>query len=610
MLSFLKQATTVVVTPVALLILATEAVCAATFRLVEATISDINSAIDAGALSSEQLVELYLNRIAAYDNQGPSINAIREINPNALTYARALDQERLTQGRRSPLHGIPILLKDNFDTFDLPTTGGSDALAGSIPPDDAFVVQRLRDAGAIILGKSELDEFAISGSGYSSLGGQTLNPYQLNRQSAGSSGGTGAAIASSFATVGTGTDTGGSIRTPSSFQALVGIRPTRGLISLDGIIPFALSRDGAGPMARTVTDAALTLGVMAGFDPNNPSFATPVPEPTVQPDKFFTDYTQFLKPDALNGARLGVVRNYFGNGINGVDPEVNQIVENSLTQLRSLGATTVDITFENTFLQTMAAASSTIARAEQKPYLDEYLETLSPEYPKTVEEIITILQSPEVVNSPTPSTIVGTLNNTVAFGGLTNPQYLDVANNVIPSLRSTVLSVFDNNDLDAFVFPTIGTFARPLPGTTDLTFVSPPGAPPIRQVEFASLLGFADVTVPAGFGSQNLPVTLSITGRPYSESTLLGFAYAFEQATKVRRPPSLLPDLPGEVFEYQAVPEPSMIPAGILAGLGFAGVKLIRRRQQRSIVFSPSLAAPKSSSRECVDEGVNGEMGS
>ncbi|MBM0743943.1 amidase [Phormidium sp. CLA17] len=586
-LNLLKRTATLVVTPVALLALAAETVYAATFRLAEATIPDINLAFDSGALTSERLVELYLNRIATYDEQGPSINAIRELNPDALMYARILDAERISQGRRSPLHGIPILLKDNYDTFDLPTTGGSDALAGSVAPDDAFVVQRLRDAGAIILGKTELDEFAISGSGYSSLGGQTLNPYQLNRQSAGSSGGTGAAIASSFAAFGTGTDTGGSIRTPSSFQALVGVRPTRGLVSLDGIIPFALSRDGAGPMARTVTDAALALGVMAGFDPNNPSFATPVSAPTVEPNKFFSDYTQFLKPDALNGARLGVVRNYFGNGTNGVDPEVNQILETSLTQLRGLGATTVDITFENSFLQTMASASSTIARAEQKPYLDEYLQTLSPEYPKIVEDIITILRSPEVANSSTPSTIVGTLNNTVAFGGLTNPQYLNVANTIIPSLRSTVLNVFDTNDLDAFVFPTIGTFARPLPGTTDPTFVSPPGSPPIRQVEFASLLGFADVTVPAGFGSQNLPVTLSLTGRPYSESSLLGFAYAFEQATQVRLPPSLLADLPGEVFEYTAVPEPSMMPGVVIVGLGFVGVKLMQRR--RMAKFNPVL---------------------
>jgi amidase len=577
MLKLARHAVVTTLLPTALIAIGAESGSAAIFRLTEATIADINLAIDSNALTSERLVELYLQRIAAYDETGPALNAIRELNPLALETARLLDQERLVSGRRSPLHGIPILLKDNFDTVGLATTGGSDALAGSIPPDDAFVVDRLRDAGAIILGKAELDEFAISGSGYSSLGGQTLNPYRLNRQSAGSSGGTGAAIAASFATVGTGTDTGGSIRTPSSFQALVGVRPTRGLVSLDGIIPFALSRDGAGPMARTVTDAALTLGVMAGFDPNNPSLQTLVPAPTIDFNSFLSDYTPFLRTDALNGARLGVVRNYFGSGINGVDPEVDVIAENALAKMRELGATTIDIRFENSFLSTMANASGTIARAEQKPYLDQYLQTLDPSFPQTVEEVIAILQSPEVVNSPTPSTIVGTLRNTVAGGGLTNPQYLNVANTVIPSLRSTVLSIFDSNDLDAFVFPTIGTFARPLPGTTDPTFVSPPGAPPIRQVEFASLLGFADVTVPAGFGSQNLPVTLSLTGRPYSEGTLFGLAYAFEQATLVRRSPSLLADLPGEVFEYEAVPEPTVIPGLIVLGVGYVLLKRRRR---------------------------------
>jgi amidase len=571
MLKLIRQAATVLIVPVSTVAIAIEHVIGATFRLSEATIGDISLAIDSNALSSERLVELYLQRISTYD---PLLNSIRELNTNVLETARQLDQERLQTGRRSPLHGIPILLKDNYDTKDIPTTGGSDALVGSIPSSDAFVVDRLRQAGAIILGKTELDEFAISGSGYSSLGGQTANPYQLNRQSAGSSGGTGAAIATSFATLGTGTDTGGSIRTPSSFQALVGVRPTRGLVSLDGIIPFALSRDGAGPMARTVTDAALALGVMAGFDPNNPSFQTPVEAPEVELDKFYSDYTPFLKVDALSGARLGVVRNYFGSGINGVDPEVDAIAENALAKMRELGATTVDIQFDNSFLSTMINASGIIARAEQKTYLDEYLQTLAPGYPSTVEEIIAILQSPEVATSTTPSTIIGTLQNTVAFGGLTNEQYVNIATNVIPSLRSAVLSIFENNDLDAFVFPTIGTFARPLPGTTDPTFVSPAGSPPIRQVEFASLLGFADVTVPAGFGSQGLPVTLSLTGRPYSESTLFGLAYAFEQSTLVRRAPSLFGDLPGEVIEYEAIPEPTVIPGLIVLFVGVVGFRL------------------------------------
>ena len=550
---------------------------AATFNLVEATISDINAVFDAGALNSEQLTQLYLNRIATYDDSGPNINSILTINPDALETAAQLDIERRTTGARSPLHGVPIILKDNYNTFDLPTTGGSDALQGSLPPDDAFVVKQFRDAGAVILGKAEMDEFAISGSGYSSLGGATLNPYQLNRQSAGSSGGTGAAIASSFATVGTGTDTGGSIRTPSSFQGLVGVRPTRGLVSLDGIIPFALSRDNAGPMARTVTDAAITLNVMAQNDPNNPGVNTLVPAPVVE-DKSATDYTDSLDLDDLNGARLGVVSNYFGVE-NGVDPEVDLLMDKALKTIEDLGATTVDISFNNTFLSTMSQASRTIARAEQKPYIEEYLATLDPQYPKTVEEIINILESPGVANSETPSIIVGTLEATSTFGGLNNPDYIDVAKNIIPELRNTVLQVFESNDLDALVFPTIGTFARPLIGTTDLTFVSPPGAPPIRQVEFASLLGLADVTVPAGLSEGGLPVTLSFTGKPYSEEMLLGLAYAFEQETMFRIPPNSTPSLAGERFEYEPVPEPHSTVALALFGLTALGVKFKKRQK-------------------------------
>lgn len=579
----LKQTTAVLATQAVMIGGLPVAALAATFNLNEATVNDINAAFDAGALTSKELTQLYLNRIDAYDNNGPSINAIRTLNPNALETAAALDLERQSSGPRSPLHGIPILLKDNYDTFDIPTTGGSIALSGSIPPDDAFVVQQFRDAGAVILGKTEMDEFAISGSGYSSLGGQTLNPYQLNRQSAGSSGGTGAAIAANFATVGTGSDTGGSIRTPSSFQGLVAVRPTRGLVSVDGVIPYTLSRDMVGPMAHTVTDAATTLGIMAVYDPNNPSTTTLIPAPPVEEDKFYNDYTQFLDKDDLNGARIGVVRNYFGSE-NGVDPEVNQLIEAGLETMRGLGATTVDITFDNSFLSTMASTYPIAARAEQKEYLEAYLATLGPEYPKTVEEVIAILESPEVANSESASRILDTLKSTSASSGLTDPAYIDVAENLTPFVRNTLLDTLDSNDLDAFIFPTTGTFARPLPFTTDPTFISPLGAPPVRQVEFASSTGLPDVTVPTGLSTGGLPVTFSLTGRPYSESTLLGLAYSYEQATMFGVPPTTTPPLPGEVFEYQPVPEPSanvamtILSVSALVGLRFKQKRNIEKR--------------------------------
>src|SRR6266545_5085197 len=238
---------------------------AKTIDVDSATIADINAAFDAGTLTAEKLVQLCLARIAAFDRKGPALHAVIALNPNALEQARALDAERKAKGRRSPLHGIPVVLKDNYDTFDLPTTGGSVLLEGSIPPKDAFVVKKLRDGGAIILAKVNMSEFASAGA-YSSLGGQSLNPHDLTRSPSGSSGGTGVAIAAAYAPLGMGTDTGGSIRGPSTSNGIVGLKPTHGLLSRSGIIPLALSFDTGGPMARSVYDVAVALGVMTGVD--------------------------------------------------------------------------------------------------------------------------------------------------------------------------------------------------------------------------------------------------------------------------------------------------------------------------------------------------------
>ena len=587
MSNHLKQAAvSVLIAPAALFSIVAESAIAAAFKLEEATITSINKAFDANALSAEELVQLYLNRIEAYDDAGPMINSVLAINPSALQTARALDIERQTSGPRSRLHGIPILLKDNHDTFDIPTTGGSDALVGSLPPNDAYVVDRFRDAGAIILGKAEMDEFAISGSGYSSIGGATLNPYNLDRSTGGSSGGTGAAIAANFATLGTGSDTGGSIRTPCSFQALACIRPTRGLVSLDGIIPFVLSRDMIGPMARNLTDAAIALGTMADYDPDNPSFQTPIAAPEVQLDKFYSDYTQFLDPTALEGARVGVLRNFIGIE-NGVDPEITQITENALDVMRGLGATAVDVLFEEDFLATTRSLYSTAIPVEQKAYLEEYLATLDPQYPETIDGLIEILSSPEIAESETPSIVLGTLGRSAESPGFSDPEYLDVANVLTPFVRGKLIDTLDSLDLDAFVFPTLNTFARPLIGTTDPTFESFPGSPPTRPVELSSSAGLPDITIPAGFGSTDLPVTLSFTGRPYDEETLLGLAYAFEQATMVRRPPTLLSALPGEVIEYESVPEPAALPALVVLGTVLIGVRL-KRPSHKAPIYAES----------------------
>src|SRR3954447_11134121 len=262
------------------------------------TIADINRAFDRGTLTAERLVQLCLARIQAYDRQGPSLRAVLTLNPKALDTARALDAERKAKGPRSPLHGIPIVLKDNYNTADLATTGGSVLLEGSHPSDDAFVVKKLRAAGAIVLAKLNMSEFA-SGPARSSLGGQSLNPHDLPRTPSGSSGGTGVAIAAAYAPLGMGTDTGGSIRGPSTSNGIVGLKPTHGLLSRGGIIPLSLSFDTGGPMARSVTDVAIVLGVMTGVDPADPAT-------TKSQGRFESDYTKYLKADALRGARIGV----------------------------------------------------------------------------------------------------------------------------------------------------------------------------------------------------------------------------------------------------------------------------------------------------------------
>jgi len=543
---------------------------AATFRLEEATVSSINRAFDAGALTSEQLVQLYLNRIEAYDKQGPSINAILTLNSNALAEAAALDLERNTTGPRSPLHGIPIVLKDNFDTFDLPTTAASKTLAGSIPPDDAFTVKQLRDAGAIILAKVNLSEFATpAGRGaYSSLGGLTLNPYNLNRDPSGSSGGSGAAIAANFATLATGSDTGGSIRGPAAANGLVGIRPTYGLISRDGIIPQAASLDTAGPIAKTVTDAAIALGIMTGIDPSDPT--------TLESEgRFYKDYTPFLNTDALNGARIGVIRNFFGG-----NSEIDTLIETAIDKLEELGATVVDpINFDSEFLTFQGGLRARI-NSEFQPFLEDYLATLGGEYPKTLEEIVALYESPEIANSDQPINpgLIATHKRNIEIGGLDNPAYIDAIQNGLPRVRNTVLEIMDTNQLDALVYPTSRCPAPPIFTRPDPTYVCNPGS---SGSSIASYSGFPDIQVPAGFTSDGLPTTISFLGRAYSEPELLGFAYAYEQATKLRAPSPLVPSLPGEEIEYESVPEP-----GVAIALGVFGLSALSLKRKK--VQSPA----------------------
>jgi len=494
---------------------------AAPIPLASATIADIDAAFKAGTLSSEQLVKMYLARIDAYDKHGPKINAVIKLNPNALEVARALDKERKAKGPRSPLHGIPIVLKDNFDTKDLPTTGGSLLLEDSIPPDDAYMVKRLRDAGAIILAKVNLSEFA-SGGAYSSLGGQTLNPHDLTRTPSGSSGGTGAAIAADYAPLGFGTDTGGSIRGPSTSNGIVGLKPTHGLLSRDGIIPLALSFDTGGPMARSVYDVAVSLGLMTGVDSADP--ATKKSE-----GKSFTDYTQFLKKDALKGARIGIARDFLGQ-----DPEVDWVIESALSAMRAAGATVVDVRYPKWLLDSKTEFYAAVRYPEFAAQIADYLKTIGPQYPKDINEMIARADSFRSLRAdgagPNPSRW-NLFKREAASGKLDDYRYTSVHEQGLTLVRATLQGMIDSNKLDAIVYPT--SPKRP----AQIAAPAAEGGGVGSATNFANLSGFPDLIVPAGFTGDDLPVGISFFGPAFSEPKLLALGYSFEQATHAIRVP-------------------------------------------------------------------------
>ena len=495
-----------------------------------ATLEQVNQALDEGTLTSERLVELYLERIEAFDQDGPMLNAIITLNPKALARAQELDREREARGARSPLHGIPIVLKDNLDTADMPTTAGSSLLAGSMPPDDAFIVGKLREAGAIVLAKLNMSEFA-SGGAQSSLGGPMRNPHDLTRSPAGSSGGTGIAIAAAYAQVGLGTDTGGSVRMPSTANGIVGLKPTHGLISRDGIIPLALSFDMAGPMARHVYDVAATLGVMTGVDDAD--------DATQKSSGYFqTDYTEGLDSRALNGARLGIARDFLGQ-----DSDVDWVIEASLKTMRNAGAIIVDVRFPEWLLEVNNALYTTIRYREFRAQLPEYLATLNTEYPDTLTEII---EQTTRITSPTPGALPNPsrwrlMEREVDSGELSDHEYEAVFEHGLPLIRTIVRGLMDSEDLDAIIYPTQPR--RPTRLNSDPTpSVGERRPSPIR---YANLTGFPDLVVPAGFTGNRLPVGISFLGRAFSEARLLSLGYAFEQLTHARRLPIHTPNVAG-----------------------------------------------------------------
>jgi amidase len=523
----------------AIVLLALEPAFAKSIDFDAATIADINTAFDAGTLTAESLTQMCLARIAAFDRKGPSLHAVMTLNPKAVEQARALDVERKTKGRRSPLHGIPVVLKDNYDTFDMPTTGGSVLLEGSIPSKDAFVVKKLRDAGAIILAKLNMSEFA-SGGTYSSLGGQSLNPHDLARGPSGSSGGTGVAVAAAYAPIGMGTDTGGSIRGPATSNGIAALKPTHGLLSRSGIIPLALSFDTGGPMARSVYDVAAALGIMTGIDPADA--ATSKSE-----GKFQADYTKQLRADALRGARIGVARDFMG-----ADPDVDWVVEAGFAAMRKAGATLVDVRYPKWLLDVKGEFYTAVRYPEFTAQIAEYLKGTGPKYPKSLAELIDRANQfnatrPDGVR-PNPSRWT-LFKRELESGSTTDYRYTAVHDFGLPMIRAIVEGMLASQQLDAIVYPTASrrpALIAALPPGAGTTTASALSAAGLAASDIANLTGFPDLIVPAGFTGDSLPVGLSFLGPAFSEPKLLSLGYSFEQATKARRRPIHTPALPGE----------------------------------------------------------------
>lgn len=484
----------------------------------EASIQDIQTGLSDGKVTSEQLVKAYLERIEKYDKQGPKLNSIILVNPKATEEAKALDQELKEKGARSALHGVPIILKDNFDTFDMPTSGGNIAMKDSQPTKDAFLTKKLRDAGAIIIAKSNLHELARAGWTMSSLGGQTLNPYDLTRTPGGSSGGTGTSIAANFAVAGMGSDTVNSVRSPASANSLVGLRPTYGLLSRTGIIPAALTQDMAGPITRTVADAAVLLTVMAGVDPEDP--VTKAAEGHIE-----ADYTKYLDKNALKGKRIGVVRKIVGE-----DPEVNRVFEKALETLNTQGAELIEIADPN-FNTGKISKECDVQVWESNPNLDEYLKSLGDKAP-------TKLSKDLIASNTMDQSILKLMNNSQALypNNLTDPAYKTALVNG-EKLRDLVKKTFADNKLDAFVYPHQQVLVSKV---TD-------NAQPGRNGILASIAMTPAITVPGGFSTPTadaplgVPIGIEFMGLQWSEPTLLGMAYSYEQATNHRQVPRLTP---------------------------------------------------------------------
>ena len=482
----------------------------AQIEVAEASIAELQEAMESGVVTSAQITGMYLSRIRAYDKAGPNLNAMIWVNWDATAEAKMLDRERATTGPRGPLHGIPIILKDNYDTFDLPTSAGTLALAGNIPPDDALQVHKLREAGAIILGKSNMHELASGITTIGSLGGQTLNPYDLRRNPGGSSGGTGAAIAASFAAVGWGSDTCGSIRIPSSHNNLVGLRPTKGLSSIDGIIPLSHTQDVGGPLARSLEDLAVALDATIGADPSDPATA-------VLEGRDLPSFVAALNPNALDGARIGILEAYFGNG--GVEAAAASIVRQAIAKMVELGADTITIEIPN--LQDLISGSGVISH-EFKWDLIDYLAGVPNAPVNSLEEMLELGLIHEALTPGMRRRNAPESRETDAYAAALAKR---------EPLKNAVVSVMEAAQVDALIYPTM----REPP-----SFIGQPQRG--SNCSLSANTGLPALSIPAGW-TRGLPIGLELLGRSLDDVRLVALGYAYEQATDHRRAPVSTPPL-------------------------------------------------------------------
>ena len=485
----------------------------------EASVRSIHEAIDARKVTCTQVVQHYLDRIDAYDDRGPAINAVITVNTHALEAAAQMDRLDAGERRQRPLHCIPVILKDNFHTADMPTTGGSITFKTMQTPDDAFIVRKLRDAGAIIIGKANLHELARSGTTISSLGGQTKNPYDLTRTPGGSSGGTGAAIAANFAVLGTGTDTGQSVRSPSSANALVGLRGTRGLVSRGGVMPFSTTQDEAGAMTRSVEDTARMVDVMAGYDPADPitAFSAGHIPPT---------YTAALDRNGLKGARIGLLTDMIGT--DPVHGDVNKVIDAAVNTMTASGATVMRVSIPKLDELTRGLSLMTL---EFKAAFDGYLAALGPVSP--VKSLAEFVARGEVIESMRR----GLEADLAVVDGMHSPEHQRMMARR-EALRQAIMTVMAANKLDALLYPHQKRLVVPI-GEDQAD----------RNGVLSNSTGFPALTFPGGFSAPTatapvgVPVGLELLGPEWSEPTLFKLAYAYEQAAKVRKPPASTPPL-------------------------------------------------------------------